>query len=446
MKNVVGFVFGFGVCLMSAVVGVGQEFSGKDISGMDFSSSGHKGSEWYDIVAAKNTIFSTAASKTDYEGAYFSGNLTYASFNGARLAGANFYGAELTNVDFSNADLSNIYIAKGDLTGAKFANAEIGGARIKNFSASQLYETRNYVRDNLVGINLSYSDLSGVDFSGKTLRGMLFYSGEAGSSSNVTKLANANFTNASISGVSFCNTDLSAAVFKGAKISGIDLRGASYSASTFATAASMKNVIGQNGVLTGMSMTSAEDYLFISSKGGRVMATLSQSDVAVSGGAKIEFESGASLSVEKKLLINNGGVLQFNIGFEALDDNSGYICDNSNIICVGDSAESGVVLGNGGRIVVNIDYDGDFAQIVAGGVNFKIITASSVEQIATLQNMIKNENLFLTLNGEEFTGDWNFTVDGSGASVEITSVPEPAMYAAILGMAVLVFVMRRGRK
>jgi len=54
-----------------------------------------------------------------------------------------------------------------------------------------------------------------------------------------------------------------------------------------------------------------------------------------------------------------------------------------------------------------------------------------------------DETLFLTVNGEAYAGDWNYRIFDKQFQIVFEQIPEPAFYAAVLGIAVLAFAARR---
>ncbi len=103
---------------------------------------------------------------------YPGANLTNADLTLANLSSHNFYISTLINANFTQANLTNARLGYGKLTGAVFTNAEIRGADFSvsmnigpnGFTLAQLQTTASYKAENLSGIRLIDTDLSGWDF------------------------------------------------------------------------------------------------------------------------------------------------------------------------------------------------------------------------------------------------------------------------------------------
>lgn len=150
----------------------------------------------------------------------------------------------------------------------------------------------------------------------------------------------------------------------------------------------------------------------------------------ISGGAKLTLEQGAFLEVVngKTLTVASDGLIQIDT------DLSGSTIFNVN-------SSSGLVFEDGAILTVNIVDD----IMTSDAYTFAVISFEDDSRIAGFNNFIKDETLFLTVNGEKFNGAWNYAVKGNDLSISI-NVPEPATYTAIFGALALGFVAYRRRK
>ena len=481
-----------------------EDYNNRNISGMDFSDKSLKNSMWEYSTAVKtkftnatltnanfyyadltNADFSNAIldnvrfrgatlNNTIFNNAYINNaNFRYTTSNGftctqlystksykdfdlsgirmpyCNLSGWIFSRINLSNSELRNTDLSNAQFGDANLTGANLEGAVINGATFKDvigFTASQLSTTASFKNKDLSDIALDVDissldvtdfNITGTNFSGTNLRKEQLYS-------------TANYKNKNLRGVGFYTGDYSGWNFVGqnlqntswkksnfdkADVSFADLRGASCTTSDSTGTFITKNTIMADGVIKDLSMKSSGDSFAIRKYDPReyapesVPAKISE-DAMISGGAKLTLEQGAFFEVAngKTLTVVSDGLIQIDT------DLSGSTIFNVN-------SNSGLVFEDGAVLTVNIIDD-----IITSDVyTFAVISFGDDSRIAGLNNFVKDETLFLTVNGEKFNGAWDYAIKANELSISI-NVPEPATYAAIFGALALAFAAYRRRK
>jgi len=138
----------------------------------------------------------------DLQGAtFYACRLSYADFSGACLRSSSLEYSTLSNSNLSNADLTNAFLKDAILTGVDLAGSTIKGAVFEDntgLTASQIYSTVDYQNGNLSGTGLNDNDLTGWNFAGMDL---------THSSFSESRLAEADFTGATVRGTSFVGTE-----------------------------------------------------------------------------------------------------------------------------------------------------------------------------------------------------------------------------------------------
>ena len=493
------------VLAASAVFADNETFTG-DQSGKSFIGESHRNSVW-DGVTARGTKFSSYTSEydttcnSDYTNASFrNADLTIASFEGATMndidatdaiiKGSSFRYAKMNDMailtktksykdkDLSGVDLgidffkiTKIYIfdfSGFNLTGAhlcanlynpdnpnytnpdgifKYDDAIILGATMDKiaFRKEQLCSTKSYKDKKLDGITVSETNFANIDFRGVSLKNTTF--------SNMN-LSNANFSNANLSGAKiswfdqsasryaevyslknavFFNADLTNAELSYGILENVDFRGANMTNTKIGESVSYKNTIMSDGVIKNFKADPASDiYIrkYTPAENGEMISAKIAEDAMISGGAKLTLEQGAFFEVAngKTLTVASDGLIQIDT------DLSGSTIFNVN-------SSSGLVFEDGAILTVNIVDD----IMTSDAYTFAVISFEDDSRIAGFNNFIKDETLFLTVNGEKFNGAWDYAIKGNELSISI-NVPEPATYAAIFGALVLAFAAYRRRK
>ena len=491
------------VLAVSAVFADNEIFTG-DQSGKSFIGESHRNSVW-DGVIARDTEFSRYTGEYDTT---YNSDYTNASFRNADLTNASFAGATMNDIDATDAiikgasfreakmndmailtktksykdkDLSGvdlgvnyskitkiyIYDFSGfNLTGAylcanlynpdnpnytnpdgifKYDDAIILGATMSKiaFRKEQLCSTKSYKDKMLDGITVSETNFANIDFRGVSLKNTTF--------SNMN-LSNANFSNANLSGAKiswfdqsasryaevyslknavFFNADLTNAELSYGILENVDFRGANMTNTKIGESVSYKNTIMSDGVIKNFKADPASDIYIrkytptengeiISAKIAEEDATLNGSRLMLGQGAFFEITNGKTLTISSEIQIDTdlGGSTIFKV-----DGNAGLTFEH------------------GAKLTVNLI--GDISEEDA--YTFTAMTFEDDARIAGLEDLLKDENLFLTVLGKKFNGSWDYAIKDNNLLISI-NVPEPATYVAIFGALALAFAAYRRRK
>lgn len=495
------------VLAASAVFADNETFTG-DQSGKSFIGESHRNSVW-DGVIARGTEFSRYTSEydttynSDYTNASFrNADLTNASFAGATMndidatdaiiKGASFREAKMNDMailtktkSYKDKDLSGvdlridgykitkicIYDFSGfNLTGAylcpnlynpdrypnytnpdgifKYDDAIILGATMHKiaFRKEQLCSTKSYKDKMLDGITVSETNFANIDFRGVSLKNTTF---------SYMNLSNANFSNANLSGAKisgfdqsasryaevyslknavFFNADLTNAELSYGILENVDFRGANMTNTKIGESVSYKNTIMSDGVIKNFKADPASDIYIRkytpAENGEMISAKIAEEDATLNGGSRIMLGQGAFFEITngKTLTLANSSEIQ-------IDTDLG----GSTIFKVDGNA--GLTFEHGAKLTVNLI--GDISEEDA--YTFTAMTFEDDARIAGLEDLLKDENLFLTVLGKKFNGSWDYAIKDNNLLISI-NVPEPATYAAIFGALALAFAAYRRRK
>lgn len=389
-----------------------KNYKNKDLNSITFQGGILNGTDFSGFNLKNITLLNSQIKNSNFDGAdlssavfcddyYNDGN----DFTGSSFVGADFTNANISLSNFSYTNLKDAILSGANLGGVDFTGANIRGADLTStvsngFTEAQLKQTMSFQMGDLRRVMFDYNNISKWDLSGQKLQHASFFA---------TRITNVNFT-------------------------GADLRGAEMSAT--AGSPIYKNTIMVDGTIKNFSMISEEDTLKIHKykpldEGGiMISAKVSEADASISGGAKLTLEQGAFFEVAngKTLTVASDGLIQIDT------DLSGSTIFNVN-------SSSGLVFEDGAVLTVNIIDD----IITSDAYTFAVISFEDDSRIAGLNNFVKDETLFLTVNGKKFNGAWNYAVKGNDLSISI-NVPEPATYAAIFGALALAFAAYRRRK
>ena len=442
-----------GADLSSAKLGADANFNSAIITGAKFSDSVNSGLKFSMIAATQNY------EKKDLSGIDFSRNKFSSAWNfsGLKLNGTNFSGAVLSACSFRDADIRNANFEKSDvnsvlsetrsykdktLTGINFKQVDLSSVYLKGMNLTSSTFTLATLPRVLEDVNLTSADFSsatftvGATFKNANLTNTNFRSATLRNATfDNAVFCKTDFTLADLSGCSFKNANLQHSYFsvvKGADFTNADLRGGEDPSLTGNT---LKNTVFADGVIKNFKMDgwgslTIRKYEPLSENGEMISAKISDNDATISGKAKLELEQGAFFEVVngKTLTVASDGLIQIHT------DLSGSTIFNVN-------SNSGLVFEDGSTLTVNIIDD----IITSDAYTFAVISFEDDSRIAGLNNFVKDETLFLTVNGEKFNGAWDYAVKGNDLSISI-NVPEPATYAAIFGALALAFAAYRRRK
>ena len=395
-------------------------FSGTSLSNADFTDSIITGASLYfatDRGFKKEQFYSTLSYKNK--------DLTGVDLGDNDLAGWDLSGQNLTNVSFYASDLTETNLTDSIITGASFWRASA------TLTEHQFYSTLSYKNKSLVGLNMKNNTLDGWDFSGQNLASTTF---------ERANLATANFAGANLTNVNFAYADLSGANFAGAIFNNTTLTGVDITNTDFRGAnmesiigtPSYKNTIWSDGTIQNFTMASSNDSFsiskYVSQEGGESISAKIAQSASISGGADLTLETGAYLEVVdgavltakngSTITINTDGVTKFEVG-----------------------ENSGLVMEDGAVLEINIEETARNAE----AYTFSVINWQENSIIEGLDSLIKGETLLLSVNGEAFSGIWDYILSDNQLTVSM-QVPEPAVYAAVFGALALAYAACRRRK
>ncbi len=186
---------------------VGIDLSGCDLQGANLSES--------DLSSAN-------LSDANLQGANLSGERSV-SRNTGSLAGANLENADLAGADLDATDVSGTQFAGADLSGIEVPDG-LSGTAPASLPANWIWENDPAANTSFLlgpGVDLSYGDISDVDWNNADLEGANLSNFEADQSN----LSGVNFTGANATRVVFegGSTNLSGANFADANLSGADI-------------------------------------------------------------------------------------------------------------------------------------------------------------------------------------------------------------------------------
>ncbi|MDR2612987.1 MAG: pentapeptide repeat-containing protein [Deltaproteobacteria bacterium] len=237
--------------ILSGKVMMGLVLAGADLSGLDLSGARLTGSDLSDVSFAGSDLSAAALDGCLVGGADFS-RAILAGADLSRVSGGAFAvdGADLEGADFTGADLSAARLA-----GARAPRAAFGGARLPSDLKGADLAGATFSRWNGEGADLSGADLVGATFANVNLAGALFAearlercsfvtcdlsravfrnAGAAGASFLLlTRLPEADFSGADLSGATFSVREASGARFTGARGTGASFTGARLRGSSF---------------------------------------------------------------------------------------------------------------------------------------------------------------------------------------------------------------------
>ena len=190
-----------------------------------------------------------------------------------------------------------------------------------------------------------------------------------------------------------------------------------------------------DGRIENFSMTSASDSLVIRKyepvSGGNMISAKLDTSSTISGGAILTLERGADFEITNNSTLSVAQGSTISINTDASSSTSFSIL-----------AGSGLVFENGAILELNIDNT--FRS--SDSVSFVVFDWENGGSFEVIGDFVKDESIFLSLNGEKFNGDWNYNIDNNKFIINISQVPEPATYAAIFGALALFIGIRRGKR
>lgn len=397
-------------------------FSGTSLSNADFTDSIITGASLYfatDRGFKKEQFYSTLSYKNK--------DLTGVDLGDNDLAGWNLSGQNLTGVSFYASDLTDTNLTDSIITGASFWRASA------TLTEHQFYSTLSYKNKSLVGLNMKNNTLDGWDFSGQNLTSTTFERAE---------LATANFAGANLTNVSFAYANLSGANFAGATFNNTTLTGVDITNTDFRGAnmesiigtPSYKNTIWSDGTIQNFTMKSSSDsfsirkYIALTRSNEEINAKISEADAIISGGAQLTLEQGAQLEVVNNKILTLASTGKLLIQTD-MNSSTGLFID----------ALAGLVAEIGAVITIDVVGEMNTNDIYS----LSVINWNDNSSIEGLSNFVKDETLFLTLNGEKYQGNWDYLISDNQFMINLAQIPESSAYAAIFAAFALGFALYR---
>lgn len=397
-------------------------FSGTSLSNADFTDSIITGASLYfatDRGFKKEQFYSTLSYKNK--------DLTGVDLGDNDLAGWDLSGQNLTGVSFYASDLTDTNLTDSIITGASFWRASA------TLTEHQFYSTLSYKNKSLVGLNMKNNTLDGWDFSGQNLTSTTFERAE---------LATANFAGANLTNVSFAYANLSGANFAGATFNNTTLTGVDITNTDFRGAnmesiigtPSYKNTIWSDGTIQNFTMKSSSDsfsirkYIALTRSNEEINAKISEADAIISGGAQLTLEQGAQLEVVNNKILTLASTGKLLIQTD-MNSSTGLFID----------ALAGLVAEIGAVITIDVVGEMNTNDIYS----LSVINWNDNSSIEGLSNFVKDETLFLTLNGEKYQGNWDYLISDNQFMINLAQIPESSAYAAIFAVFALGFALYR---
>lgn len=397
-------------------------FSGTSLSNADFTDSIITGASLYfatDRGFKKEQFYSTLS--------YKNMDLTGVDLGDNDLAGWNLSGQNLTGVSFYASDLTDTNLTDSIITGASFWRASA------TLTEHQFYSTLSYKNKSLVGLNMKNNTLDGWDFSGQNLASTTF---------ERANLVTANFSGANLTNVNFAYADLSGANFAGATFNNTTLTGVDITNTDFRGAnmesiigtPSYKNTIWSDGTIQNFTMKSSSDsfsirkYIALTRSNEEINAKISEADAIISGGAQLTLEQGAQLEVVNNKILTLASTGKLLIQTD-MNSSTGLFID----------ALAGLVAEIGAVITIDVVGEMNTNDIYS----LSVINWNDNSSIEGLSNFVKDETLFLTLNGEKYQGNWDYLISDNQFMINLAQIPESSAYAAIFAAFALGFALYR---
>ena len=352
---------------------------------------------------------------SDFNGAVFEANATGES--GASTASTAFYsGRNITNTDFRNATF--------------YATSKSQEQRSGSYG---FYLTTN---PNAMISNVDFSGASFTAISTGTSTGVNgFYCDDYGYNGNTITFKNVNFQNVSVRAVENSKdvTRTNGMNFNGAILNGVDFRGSNVSDYCVDTASSLTNVLYADGRIRNFSASNSAYSINL------IAHEPKAGQNAIS--AKIFYDDAVVYNAVLKLLED--------AQLEILNGKSLTVSDNGDIHIVmnPDSGIVPIMLSDGASFIL----DGGGIRVDITHIplehSFAIMQWTDDCYMVSLLNLVKNLNIVLCVDDEQYTGAWNFSLNSNSLEIILgTVIPEPAETAALLASAALaaaLFLRRR---
>jgi len=203
------------------------DLSNAVLSGANVSQSTLTGANLTSAALDNSSFNNDNFQSANLTGANLTGaNMNYCDFRStvvraANLTGTTFEFSNLSNQDFSGMDLTRVYFDQSVLTGDNLDGAKLEIQNLRLVKTGNLAGTPAELPKSVFMSNGylmgPWTDLSGLDFTGRDLSGL--------------DLSESDFTNANFSGANLSNTNLSDAMLVGANLTNANISGTNFLAS-----------------------------------------------------------------------------------------------------------------------------------------------------------------------------------------------------------------------
>lgn len=208
----------------------------------------------------------------------------------------------------------------------------------------------------------------------------------------------------------------------------------------------LKNTILADGTIRNFSMDSAEDKFLIRNyysqsssypDVGGISARISEASAKISGGAELALECGAQLEIinQKTLIVASDGSLVINTELTG--------AYGMTLISVDSLSE--LIFEDGASLFINLELKGVSLFDTGDYTSIVLLEWENDANIEGLSGFVKDENIFLTLDGKKFHGEWDYIIKNNQFMINMTQIPEPSAYAAVLGFFAMLFTYKKRR-
>ena len=173
---------------------------------------------------------------------------------------------------------------------------------------------------------------------------------------------------------------------------------------------------------------SIRKYIALTRSNEEINAKISEADAIISGGAQLTLEQGAQLEVVNNKILTLASTGKLLIQTD-MNSSTGLFID----------ALAGLVAEIGAVITIDVVGDMNTNDIYS----LSVINWNDNSSIEGLSNFVKDETLFLTLNGEKYQGNWDYLISDNQFMINLAQIPESSAYAAIFAAFALGFALYR---
>ncbi len=177
-------------------------------------------------------------------------------------------------------------------------------------------------------------------------------------------------------------------------------------------------------------------------------ASLTNSNVNVSGGAKVVLDTQVAINASE-IYLEDGATLSITKGARAdiltdstliLDYNSTLQIDTDGSTSISIDSNGGIEIIEGSKISINFVGDS-----ITNDASITVMEWQNDSRLTGLENLVQNSSIFFNVNGKTYSGYWRFITINNQLVIS-TAIPEPAEWATIFGAIALGLAMYRRKK